>query len=144
MLMSAIFLFHILRPVFHMVMSLFQFGFTSSSCNFSHSSQEERVPVLAHMPTQEDSGLGIVENNSAMSSVSDLCDPTTTKKRRQRGTYTNYTPSDRAKIGKYALENGNLRAMRHFSASYPESTIRNFKKKHTKSAWVHKENSRIL
>ena len=107
----------------HLVdMSLFQFGFTRASSSSCDSSQEERIPVPAHMPTQEESGLGIVEYNSTMSSVSELCDPTTTKKR----------PSDRAKIGKYALENGNLKAMRHFSASsYPdikESTIRNFKK----------------
>ena len=99
-------------------MSLFQFG-------FSHVSMQQQ-------PTQEDSGLGIVEYNSALSSVSDSCDPTTSsKRRRQRGTYTHYMPSDCAKIGKYALENGNLKAMRHFSARFPdikESTIRNFKK----------------
>ena len=125
--------FHVQLFYSHLVdMSLFQFGFIRASSSCCDSSQEERVPVPAHMPTQEESGLGIVEYNSTMSSVSELCDPTTTKKRRQRGTYTHYTPSDRAKIGKYALENGNLKAMRHFSASsYPdikESTIRNFKR----------------
>ena len=113
-------------------MSLFQFGFTRISNSSPGCSQDERVSsVPAHMPTQEDSGLGAVEYESAMNSVSDLCDPTTSKKRRQRGTYTHYTPSDRAKIGKYALENGNLRALRHFSAIFPdikESTVRNFKK----------------
>ena len=61
----------------------------------------------------------------------DLADPTPTKKRRQRGTYTHYKAKDRAKIGKYALENGNTSTRCHFSAEFPdlkESTIRNFKK----------------
>ena len=45
-------------------------------------------------------------------------------------TNTHYTASNRAKMRKYALENGNLRAM-HFSAKFPElkeNTVRNFKK----------------
>ena len=32
-----------------------------------------------------------------------------------RSTYTNYTPEDRAKIGRYAAENGPARATRHFT-----------------------------
>ena len=39
----------------------------------------------------------------------------------------------RAKIGKYAAENGNEKARKHFSKDFPdlkESTIRNFKKKY--------------
>ena len=32
-----------------------------------------------------------------------------------RGKYNSYTPEERAQIGKYALENGNTRAARHFS-----------------------------
>ena len=51
--------------------------------------------------------------------------------RKVRGKYTVYAPEQRASIGKYALENGNERARRHFQSRFPnlnESTIRNFKK----------------
>ena len=37
-----------------------------------------------------------------------------------RGTYTGYTPKERAKIGRYAAENGPARTSRHFSV--PETT----------------------
>ena len=53
------------------------------------------------------------------------------KKRRLRGTYTSYTPVVWAKIGKWALENGNKSARNHFLKDFPnlnESTVRNFKK----------------
>ena len=63
--------------------------------------------------------------------ITELTDPTPTAKRRKtRGKYTVFTPKDRADIGRYALENGNEKARRHFLASFPnikESTIRNFK-----------------
>ena len=102
-------------------MSLLQFGFLRVS---------NSTPGCSHIPTLEESGLGAVEYESAVSSVSNLSDPTATnKKRRQQGIYTNYTVSNRAKIGKYALENGNLRAINHFSAEFPDlkqSTVRNF------------------
>ena len=111
-------------------MSPFQFGFSHVSNSSPGCSQDQGVPVPAHIPTLGESGLGAVEYESTVSSVSDLSDPTATnKKRTQRGTYTHYTPSNRAKIGKYALENGNLRALHHFSAEFPnlkESTVRNF------------------
>ena len=45
-----------------------------------------------------------------------------------------YTAEQRASIGKYALENRNKRARRHFSfvfANISESTVRNFKKAYT-------------
>ena len=42
-----------------------------------------------------------------------------------RGSYADYTPEDRAKIGKYATENGPARATRHFSV--PETTARRLK-----------------
>lgn len=54
-------------------------------------------------------------------------------KRRARGSYIQYSAEQRATIGKYALENGNENARRHFTSLFPtlklrESTIRNFKK----------------
>ena len=45
--------------------------------------------------------------------------------------YLKYSDEDRAKIGKYAVENGNERARKQFLKKYPtltESTVRNFKK----------------
>ena len=86
-------------------MSLFQFGFSRVSNSSPGCPPERTVP--AHMPTQEETGLGVVEYESTLTSLSDLADPTTSTKRRQRGTYTHYQAKDRAKIGKYALENGN-------------------------------------
>ena len=44
-----------------------------------------------------------------------------------RGTYTDYTPENRAKIGRYAAENGPARATRHFAV--PETTGRRLKSK---------------
>ena len=48
-----------------------------------------------------------------------------------RGKYSDYTPEDRAKIGKYAAENGPARAVRHFSSvlgmKVPETTARRLK-----------------
>ena len=41
--------------------------------------------------------------------------------------YTNYTPEDRTKIGRYAAENGSARATRHFAV--PEATERRLKSK---------------
>ena len=42
-----------------------------------------------------------------------------------RGAYTDYTPEDRAKIERYAAENGPARATRHFMV--PERTGRGLK-----------------
>lgn len=49
----------------------------------------------------------------------------------KRGKYNDYTPEERAKIGKYAAENGPARAVRHFSKTMskklPETTARRLK-----------------
>ena len=44
-----------------------------------------------------------------------------------RGTYIDYTPEDRAKIERYAAENGPARATRHLTL--PETTKRRLKSK---------------
>ena len=89
-------------------MSLFQFGFQRTSCSSSGSFDPgQHAFVPDHMPAIEESGLGIVEYQSALSTVSDVANPTPTKKRRLRGTYIQYSPKDRAKIGQYGLEHGN-------------------------------------
>ena len=54
---------------------------------------------------------------------------------RKRGNYNHYSPEMRAKIGKYASENGNLRAINHFKAQLPnltESTVRTFNQAYQK------------
>ena len=86
------------------------------------------VPV--HMPTLHEAGLGRVEFDQVSAAATELADPTP-KKRRVRGTYTQYSAEQRAKIGKFALENGNEKARKHFIVQFPnlkESTIRNYKK----------------
>ena len=44
------------------------------------------------------------------------------KRSANRGSYTDYTLEDRAKIGKYTTENGPARVTRHLSV--PETTVR--------------------
>ena len=70
------------------------------------------------MPTLGESGLGRVEYNQVAVAVSDLVEPSTSKRKRGKGSggYTHYTAEQRAKIGKYTLENGNERARRQFSS----------------------------
>ena len=52
-------------------------------------------------------------------------------KSHQRGKYNSYTPEQRARIGKYAAENGATRAAKHFTAAWGisinESTARRLK-----------------
>ena len=55
----------------------------------------------------------------------------------RRGKYNSYTPKERAQIGKYALENGNSRAARHFSKvldrQIRESTARRLKDEYVRA-----------
>ena len=124
-------------------MSLFQFGFTCVSNSSPGCSQEQSLSVPAHMPTLEESGLGTVEYESTLTRVPDLADPTPTKKRRQRGTYTHYKAKDRTKIGKYTLENGNMSTRCHFSAEFPDLKLE-ISRKLTRSIWVINKNNCIL
>lgn len=89
----------------------------------------------SHVPTLAESGLGCVEFDAMVSSeVGRLADPTpssASKKRRKRGKYVQYTPEERASIGRYAVEYGNERTRLKFRSTFTnlsESTIRNFKK----------------
>ena len=54
-----------------------------------------------------------------------------------RGKYNSYSPEERAQIGKYALENGNTRAARHFSKvlnrKINESTARRLKSEYVQA-----------
>ena len=101
-------------------MSLFQFGFQLSSGTHpvSHDEDSGESYVCSTLPSQSESGLGRSEYELFAAAVSS-------------GTYTTYTPEQRAKIGRYALENGNGRARRHFLLECPnlkESIVRSFKK----------------
>ena len=77
-----------------------------------------------------------------MATVSNLTDPQLPRKRKSRGKYIQYSDEDRAKIGKYASENGNEKARHHFLGKIPhlsESTVRNFKKMYRKKLREEKE-----
>ena len=73
-------------------------------------------------------GLSIEVHTTVTTSISDRADPQiTTNNRMKRGNYVVYTDKDHASIGRYASENGNERARRHFPKEFPiltESTIR--------------------
>jgi hypothetical protein len=51
-----------------------------------------------------------------------------------RGSYTTYTPEQKAVIGRFAAENGNAKAVQKYTAelgvSVKESTVRQFKKRY--------------
>ena len=104
-------------------MSLFQFGVRrASAASRDQPSQDHSESFPTHMPNIEESGLGRVEfEHTLKSGVGSLADPAeaATKKRKARGKYVRYTAEQRASIGKYALENGNERARRHFSSVFP-------------------------
>ena len=72
--------------------------------------------------------------------LADPVGPPGKKPRVARGKYSTYTPETRAKIGKYALENGNERARSRFCRDFPklnESTVSNFKKAYKELPIVH-------
>ena len=109
-------------------MSLFQYGFRRVIRD--PESEQEIRPTASHMPSASESGLGVLEYQQVSAAVTPIADPAPAK-RRARGSYTVYSAEQRAAIGKYALENGNNNARKHFTGLFPslkESTIRNFKK----------------
>lgn len=116
-------------------MSLYRhFNRISPSQNLN---KQNEVPVApSHLPSQEESGLGKAEFSAVVASVADISDPGLVasgecSSRKKRGKYEHYSNEQKVKIGKYALENGNERARRHFLSECPnlkESSIRNFKK----------------
>ena len=115
-------------------MSLFQFGIRRLSSAQKRPVDEGEAALPSHMPTLAESGLGRVEFDTiASSEVRRLADPapSASQKRKKRGKYAEYTPEQRAGIGRYAAENGNEKARLKFRSTFPnltESTIRNFKK----------------
>ena len=106
--------------------------------------------LIYQAPSGFESGLGQQEYQNVVLNVVDLANPSTVspatgrqlEKRQSYAHYSGEVREMRAKIGKYAAENGNEKARKHFSKDCPdlkESTIRNFKKKyHVKLAEAHK------
>ena len=113
-------------------MSLFRFGFRPLPPTTSPATSEiNEAGFCSTLPTLSESGLGIVEYQEVATAVNKELAAPPAKRKRGSGTYTTYTPTQRAMIGKYALENGNERARKHFLSKFPnlpESTIRYFKK----------------
>ena len=99
-------------------------------------SHSPNAAVCGYLPEQEATSLGTKEYNEVVLSVGNILDPDrNSSSNRKRGNYNHYFPEMRAKIGKYASENGNLRAVNHFKAQLPnltESTVRTFKKAYQK------------
>ena len=67
----------------------------------------------------------------------------TGSRKRKRGEYGDYSPDTRYKIARYAIENGNSRAARHFSSvldrNINESTVRGFKTSYNRRRNLNKE-----
>jgi transposase-like protein len=63
-------------------------------------------------------------------------DPERSEGTKKRGGYGKYSPEFRAKVAKYALENGDVKAVRHFSSQLDkklnESVVRNWRGKYVK------------
>ena len=100
------------------IMSLFQFGFTvinnETSQDSVPQSQSTNVAAVRYLPEQEDTFLRDDEYSEVVLSVEHMVDPDDSTSTRKRRNYNHYSPEMRAKIGKYASENGNLRAINHF------------------------------
>ena len=112
-------------------MSLFHLKFSRIDRFGASASTSQQPPVVPHhMPTVKESGLGAVQYESNMNSVAKLAD----SERRGWGlcgSYIHYSPKDKARIGKHALENGNINAICLFRKEFhslKESTLCNFKK----------------
>ena len=99
------------------------------------------IAVPAYFPSQESTSLGDVEYYAVESSVASLVNPhstegsSATSAARKRGKYQHYSAETCAKIGKYASENGNSKAINQFKEELPtlkESTVRTFKRAYEK------------
>ena len=121
------------------IISLLQFGFTvinnETSQDSVPQSQSTNVAAVRYLPEQEDTFLRDDEYSEVVLSVEHMVDPDDSTSTRKRRNYNHYSPEMRAKIGKYASENGNLRAINHFKeqvSNLSESTVRTFKQAYEK------------
>ena len=87
---------------------------------------------VSSLLTLEEMGIGVLakkEANKAMQCVLD--EQSSQQPSSKRRKYTTFSDEQRAKVGKYAAENGNTAALRKFRSELPnlgESTVRFFKK----------------
>ena len=80
-------------------------------------------PLSDRLPTAEETSLPENAVRSANNAVQNM--------QRKRKYTTTFTAEDRAKVGKYAAENGVAKAQRHFKQlNLSESTIRYFRKRY--------------
>ena len=92
-------------------MSLFRFGFRPPTPTTSPATSEiNEADFCSTLPTLSESGLGVVEYQQVATAVNKELAAPPAKRKRGSGTYTSYTPTQHAMIGKYALENDNERA----------------------------------
>ena len=89
------------------------------------------------LPKSSETGLGDTITKEANSAVRQVLEEpatnTTMTATGRKRKYTHFTPEQRAKIAKYAVQCGNMAATRHFSQEFPtlgESTVRVFKKQY--------------
>ena len=83
-------------------------------------------------PSPAQTGVGESATAAANKEVEKITGPPppTSRKRKQ---YATYTDEDRGRIGRYAVENGNIATLKHFKSEHKdlvESTVRSFKKKY--------------
>jgi hypothetical protein len=86
-------------------------------------------PVSGSLPTAEQTGLPENAVHSANHAVQNMMEKEPTGGRRKY--MTTFNAEDRAKVGKYAAENGVAKAQRHFKQlDLSESTVCYFRKKY--------------
>ena len=86
--------------------------------------EKDDHPSPTYLPSDFEPGLGQQEYQNVVSNVVDLAKPSTVRPAtgRQRGkrqSYAHYSGEMRAKIWKYAAENGNEKARKHFERIFP-------------------------
>ena len=128
-------------------MSLFRCGFSVQKKKVTErpknpdASKDLEIAVPAYFPNQESTPLDNFEYYAVESSVASLVNPNSTEgssgtsAARKLGIYQHYSAETHAKIGKYASENGNSKAINHFKEDLPtlkESTARTFKRAYEK------------
>ena len=103
-------------------LALFQYGFSQTP---QVAPETVSPPVPSHIPEPGESPeLSVEEHARVADAVSGLADPAVlSNKRKSRGKYSVYNDEVRARIGKYALLNGNERARQKFRSSYLISQI---------------------
>ena len=92
-------------PIYFIVLSLYNIALNNADCN-----------------------LGQIDFEAVQNEVE-----ATIQSKKKRGIYVVYTPKKRFEIGKYAEENGTLKAVSRYKSRFPslkESTVRGFKSKY--------------